>query len=91
MIIRYRDSSIVYYDFVVPCSDETPGEMFQLLPGLHEQVTTGGWKLDEDTFSSISSPYVKAWVSRTAMNSQKVEVGVEASKDSIFVIIFHEI
>jgi hypothetical protein len=34
---------------------------------------------------------VKAWVSRTAMNSQEIEIGVKASKYGIFLVIFHEI
>jgi hypothetical protein len=65
--------------------------MLQLLPGLHEQVTTRGWKLDENAFPSIASPYVKAWVSRTAMDSQEIKISVKAGEYGIFLIIFHEI
>jgi hypothetical protein len=87
----YRDSSLVHNDFMIACSDKASGEVFQLLPGLHKQVTTSWRKLYKDTPSSITSPYMKARISRTTMNSQEIEVSVEASKYGIFLVIFHKI
>lgn len=34
---------------------------------------------------------MKAWVSRTAMNSQEIKISVKASEYGIFLVIFHEI
>lgn len=76
---------------MVPCFDKTPGKMLQLLPGLYEQVTACGRELDENAFPSIPSPYVKAWVSRTAVNRQEIKISVKAGEYGIFLVVFHEI
>jgi hypothetical protein len=34
---------------------------------------------------------MKAWVSRTAMNSQEIEICVKAGKYGIFLVMFHEV
>ena len=87
----YRHSSFVYHNFVVASFDKAPAEVLQLLPSLHKQVTTSRRELDENAFPRVSSPYVKSWVSRTAMDGQKIEVGVKAGKYGILLVIFHKI
>ena len=34
---------------------------------------------------------MKAWVSRTTMNGQKIEISVKAGKYGIFLVVFHKI
>jgi hypothetical protein len=87
----YRHSSFIYHHFVVARFDKTPAKVLQLLPSLDKQVTTGRGELNENAFSGVSRPYMKARVSRTTMDGQKIEVGVEASKYGIFLVIFNKI
>src|SRR6266404_8597470 len=88
---HHLDSGVIHNYFVVACLDKTSAQVFQLLPGLHEQVTAGRWELHRNAFPSIPSPYVKARVSRTTVDGQEVEIRVEASKDGIFFAVFYKI
>lgn len=65
-------------------------DVLKLFPCLNEQVTAF-WDSDRYTFSSISSPYVEARVTRSTMNCQKVEIGMETGQDGIFFAVFHKI
>jgi hypothetical protein len=87
----YLDSRLVHNNLVIACFNKTPAKVFQLLPSLHEQISTGWRKSHRNTFPSIPSPYVKARVAGTAVNSQEVEIRVEASKNGVLFTVFHKI
>lgn len=58
--------------------------MFELLSSLNEKVIPFG-DLDGDTFPRVSSPDVQAGVTRATVNGQKVEIGVESSKNRVLL------
>lgn len=89
--LTYFDCSIVHDNLVVASFNKTAAEMLKLFASLDEQVTTGGWKLDRDSFSVVPSPDVEPGVPRAAMDGQEVQICMESSKNSIFIAMFDEI
>jgi len=76
----------VDYYFVETSLDETPSDVLQLLSSLYEEVVALG-DLDSNALAGVASPDVEAGVARAAMNGQEVKVGVESSKDRVFLTI----
>ena len=56
---------------MVPSLDETSGEMFKLLSGLHQEVLSF-WYLDRNLFAGVSRPDIQAGVTRSSVDGQKV-------------------
>jgi hypothetical protein len=64
--------------------------VFELLPGLHEQVIALG-DLDGDLASRVAGPDVKARIPAAAVDGQEVEIGVEAGEDGVLLAVFLEV
>ena len=54
-------------------------------------MTAGRRELDRDSFPIVPSPDIEARVPRTAMDRQKVEIGMEPGEDGVFFAMFDEI
>lgn len=71
--------------------DKPPSEMLDLLSCLYEKKTSSWRKPDGNALSSIPCPNMEAWVSRTTVNGEAIEIGVKSCQDGILVAVFDEI
>ena len=61
-------SGIINNNFMEASFDEATGDMLELLSGLHQQMATGGRKLDWDAFASVPGPDIKPGIPRPPMD-----------------------
>lgn len=88
---QYLQSGVVNDNFMESSLNEATGNMFQLFPGLHQEVTAGNGKLDGDAFPSVPCPDVESRVSRSPMDCQEVKVRVKARQDGVLLAVFDKV
>lgn len=84
------DRLLVDRHFVESCLDQAAGCVLELLASLHQQVVARG-NLDRDPVASVAGPDVQARVAGSAVNGEKVEVGVEAGEDGVLLAVFYQV
>lgn len=82
---------LIHYYLVVTGLDQATAEVLDLFACLDEQVPTCRRELYRYTLPCIARPDVKAGVPRATVDGQKVEIRVEAGKDSVIMAILDEI
>jgi hypothetical protein len=81
---------LIDHHLMEPRFDQPAGDVLQLLAGLHEQIVAGR-DLDRDALASVARPDVQAWIARTAVDGEKVEVRVEAGENGVFGAVLREV
>ena len=75
---------------MIPSLYKTASNVLQLFASLDKKVVTLR-DLDRDTLSGVASPDMQARISRASVNSKKVEVRMEPSKNCVFLPVPLEI
>jgi len=70
--------------------NQSPTKVLKLLPSLNEQVIPFR-DFDLHTLPSIASPDVQPWITRTAVDSQEIEIRVETGENSVFLAVFDKV
>ena len=91
MIKTNLDSVFVDDDLMEAGFNQSTAQVLELLPGLHEEVPPRRREFDGDTFACIACPNMQTWVARSSMDGEEVEIGVEASKDSVCLIVLDQV
>lgn len=89
-LLNSLNGALVDDDLVISGLDEPTGDVLDLLAGLDKEVVALG-DLDGDAGSRVASPDVEARVTRTAVDGEEVEVGVEAGEDGVERGVFVEV
>ena len=89
--MAYRQGCIIDNNFMIACLDQTTTKMLELLASLDKKVSASRRELDRDTFSSVPGPNVQAWISRTTMDSEEVEIRVESGEDGVLLAVLNKV
>lgn len=88
--------SFVHDNFMKAGFDEPAAKVLQLLASLNKQVASRSRcrrfrKANCNAFARITCPNVETRITGAAVNSEEVQVTVEAGEDGVFVSVFPEI
>lgn len=87
----HLDRGLIHDHFMEASLDKAPGKILDLLSCLHEEIASSLGKSDGNTLSSVPRPNMEAWVSRTTVNGETVEIGMKSCQDGIFLAVLNEI
>ena len=71
--------------------DEASAEVLQLLPGLYEQIPASRWELYSNALAGVACPDIETRITGAAVDSQEIQVGVEACEDGVLLAVLHQI
>ena len=92
MGITNRKSLIVDDDFMEATFDQSTSDVFKLLSSLHEKIIP---RRDFDSnalpVAGIPDPDIQTWITRTTVNSQKIDIWVISYWDCTLLAIFYKV
>lgn len=90
LCFTYCNSRVVYHYFMVSSANQPTGNVFQLLASLDEEVVA--WRhLHWKPLTSVTSPDIESWITRTTVDGQEVEVRMEAGEDGILLAVLDKV
>ena len=95
-MIVYLPRRLVDHNLMVPRLHQPTAQVLELFASLHEQVTTRSrtrWlrEAHRDALAGVTCPDVQAWITGATVDSEEVQVGMEASKNGVLLSVLAEI